>query len=379
MANSTVSSSYITRCAFDIGSGSTKMQTCVIDPNSGKILKHLAGRENPLSFGADFIKSGKLKSLSEDIQQEGLSLLREMKAIAESHGATQFHAVATEVFRKAEANGQAFLDRVYSELGIKVTLVTQQLEAELGFSSVVAVSGLDSITDPLVWDSGGASFQITRRSPSGDNVYESYMGSLGTSVTSAILIRDIRGLDFATSVSNRGTLLINPVSEEEARAFSSVIEEQHLKEVPCWLKDADLVLAAAGCNSLFRVCCDVLSCLRASSSSSISSSRRSSHGNNSDKGTKAATEEPASGEDIELVTSFTLADAQEALAAVIGKSDDELSEYTRLVPNSEGPSVVVPKLILLNSVMKKTGIKAIQTVHVYGSCPGLLINEKFWK
>ena len=68
------------RTTFDIGSGSTKTQTSLQANN--KIIKTLHAREKPISFGADYLKSGERKMLSEERIQEGLDLLFEMKSEA---------------------------------------------------------------------------------------------------------------------------------------------------------------------------------------------------------------------------------------------------------------------------------------------------------
>ena len=72
----------------------------------------------------------------------------EFKKIAIELGATQFAGVATEVFRKAK-NGSDYLNKVRAE-GISMTLVTQELEGELGFNSVYALSGI-SKEKLIVW------------------------------------------------------------------------------------------------------------------------------------------------------------------------------------------------------------------------------------
>lgn len=89
---------------------------------------------------------------------EGLAVLHMQLLQAKALGFEQFSAIATEVFRKAK-NGEEYLEAVRS-LGIHIQLLNQELEAELGFHSVVSVGRLDPAVC-RVWDSGGASFQIT--------------------------------------------------------------------------------------------------------------------------------------------------------------------------------------------------------------------------
>lgn len=152
----------VRRAAFDIGSGSTKLQCsdCELTVNtvSGEVLNtrivtSLYGIERPVQFGADF-KCSSDGRLSERIQQEGLIVFKELRDKAEALGAEEFHAIATEVFRKA-ANGPAYLELIRA-LGVNVTILTQEMEAELGFGSVQAELAFNaSPAAECVWDSGG--------------------------------------------------------------------------------------------------------------------------------------------------------------------------------------------------------------------------------
>lgn len=154
----------VRRAAFDIGSGSTKLQCSdcelMIDPYTSavtqtRILKDLYGIERPVQFGAD-LKCSSDGKLSKRIQQEGLAVFKELKSEADALGASEFHAIATEVFRKA-ANGAEYLESI-QDLGVHVTILTQEMEAELGFGSVQAVLAVNGGSPAqCVWDSGGMS------------------------------------------------------------------------------------------------------------------------------------------------------------------------------------------------------------------------------
>lgn len=153
--------SIVCRAAFDIGSGSTKLQcsNCEIFTDSnGKVaktnlLEELYGIEIPVQFGAD-LKCSLDGKLSENIQLKGISIFTDLLTKAKTLGAVDFHAIATEVFRKA-ANGSVYLDRIRA-LGVPVTILTQEMEAELGFGSVQAVlTQRASSPASCVWDSGG--------------------------------------------------------------------------------------------------------------------------------------------------------------------------------------------------------------------------------
>jgi len=327
------------RAAFDIGSGSTKCQVCEYDTASSTVGRTLYVRECPVNFGGDFLASGAACSLSEAIQTQGLLLLREIKQEVLSLGGggrCLFSGIATEVFRKAKANGLEYLEKVRSTLDIPIVLLSQAEEAQVGFASVVQASGCNGQSDPIVWDSGGASFQISNASSN------TYVGALGTSVSVALFLQQVRGFESFTS-ENQFT--INPVTRAEADAYLALIDGKLDPNIPDWLRDKHEVFAASGINSLFNLCCSILSIKR--------------------------------GEDINSVSSFTLAEAEEALVAVLEKSDDYLAKFA-VHENCEHPSKTIPKIALLVAVMRKTGIQSVKAYACIGSCLGMITNDRFW-
>ena len=129
----------IRRAAFDIGSGSTKLQCCECELSrhpSGQdkvvILRTLFGVEKPVPFGSDLMRS-RDGCLSSSIQDSGITIFLELKREAEKLGATEFSAIATEVFRRA-ANGKAYLAKIL-DLGVPVAMLSQKEEALLGYTS----------------------------------------------------------------------------------------------------------------------------------------------------------------------------------------------------------------------------------------------------
>jgi hypothetical protein len=343
----------IRRAAFDIGSSATKIQCA--DYEEGLPLNTIIGQERPVSFGVDYLKSAD-GCLSESIQLKGLEVLEELKYEAEKSGATQFSAIATEVFRKA-VNGHQYLDRV-SAMGIPVTILTQDLEAKLGYNSAILTAGVDAnSSDYCVWDSGGASFQISTRDKTDEtgNSFCTYMGSLGSSVCSALLIREVQGRSLDTTPSP------NPVSLEEAQQLVERLTAL-LQPVPEWLKDKSEVIAVTGKNSIFKVCCNVLTDLS-----------KQDYAKPLCPGLFRTDSLP----DSSAVTSFSSEDAELALSTCIGCSDEDLCKYVNF-QYSDGPKIMVPKLCLLVAVMRHTGIQRINTVKCIGSCAAVICDERFW-
>ena len=340
--------------AFDIGSGSMKVQVSDVDIVSGRILTTLYEAEKLVLYGED-LKRGTDGALSAEIQSEGFAVLQSFKAVATSLNASAYRGVGTEVFRRA-SNGSDHLKRL--DTLIPIQLVSQQKEAELGFSTVCAVLGIPASTPGvIVWDSGGASFQITttRSQPSSPPAEASsseldvYCGSLGTSVSIASLLHEVQHRDCASQWRD-----VNPVTRSSADDLVSNLLVK-LGSPPPWLVGADVVFAAAGSNSLFRLCCIVLG---GGARDGVASSARSSP-------------------PVAVVTSFSYASAVRAFHLCLESTDEQLAKY-QAFDNAEGTHAIVPKLALLVAVMTKAGIKEVRTVTCTGSCAGVLVDRSFW-
>lgn len=321
----------VRRAAIDIGSGSSKLQIADIIPETGALLAILHASERPCAFGIDW-KTSSDGCISTEIMEKGLGILKEYIQISTDLGVTSIHAIATEVFRNC-SNGSAYIQLV-EQLGITVRVVTQDLEAELGFCSVVSAHG-GKEEEAVVWDSGGASFQITSRDPTSRDL-RVYKGALGTSVALATLVQEVRGKKMSKDLSG-----INPVNFEESEMLVHCLM-QKLHPAPEWLFGRPSVLAATGANAMFKVCCDVLSI------------------SNTDMQVK--------------VGKFTLDDAEKALAICMDKTDEELVIY-QAFSNAEGPFAIIPKLALLIAVMRITRVDSVTTVDVIGSCAAVLAGK----
>lgn len=316
------------RAAFDIGSGATKL--VVADVSGSTIFETLYAQEVPVGFALDWKKSED-NSLSVEIQAKGLQVLREFLAVCEKFevplGARA--AVATEVFRKS-SNGAAYLARVLDELGLAVEVVSQAVEAELGFRTAVALQD-GSPDDVLCWDSGGASFQITARGGGGGDVaLRSWLGSLGSGNATALLVQQVQGRPFATTPTP------NPVSTEEAARLIDCMALE-LSAPAAWLRGGR-VTAIGGPNSMFCVAAE------------------------------------ACGKEV-----FTQADVEGVLASVVGQSDDDLKARAFCQGElKEPPGLIVPKICLLLCVMKHCGFADVRFCAAVGSCPGILISDSYF-
>ena len=316
------------RAAFDIGSGATKLMIADVDVETGRLGTVVYGQEHPVSFALDWKKHG---FLSEDVQNEGLKVLHSLRTRCLSVPT----AIATEVFRKAP-NGAAFLARVRDEIGLTVSLVSQDDEAMLGFRTAVALSGRFP-AETIAYDSGGGSFQISTTAGGADGEpLRMYMGALGASVATAQMVEIVQGSTLATCPSP------NPVSADEAARLVAHLKGQ-LAPPPAWLRGTAIATSIGGPNSIFRLVEQVTEQLEPST---------------------VATPPPRR---------FDVAAVRRALEARCGLSDAELEA----LGHSE-VTMVVPKLCLLQSVLEVCEIGAFLYVEAIGSCAGLLIsNERF--
>jgi hypothetical protein len=96
--------------------------------------------------------------LSAEAIERTLEALRDFRAISAGAGAQRIVAVATAALRDAE-NAPALLERIRTELGLEVQIISGEQEAWYGF--VGAVTGLP-VEHGVLFDLGGGSMQLTR-------------------------------------------------------------------------------------------------------------------------------------------------------------------------------------------------------------------------
>ena len=419
------------RGAFDIGSGTVKLQ--ISDVENGRILSTIFGEERPCAFGADFLKSQD-GTLSTSIQEKGKRLMRELKQIGDDNGCTDYSAIATAVFRNAH-NGQDFVTEAARVLGIdKVLIVSQEVEAELGYATAQAMSNCKTC---VAWDSGGGSFQISKKvirssvsyeeedddaasnidsmktdsslcsstsTSSGTSTMdatatakstsslEMYMGAFGSGYANKTLVEVVQG----RKCGDLATIPLNPIDLRDAEKLADVLERT-LQEadvlrgsgVPTWLVGSEQVVAIGGPNSVFQLVCNVLTALnrrrkrRSSSlisdlshvSGSSSGSSDSCHSGVTDVDTLPGIDDDDASY---TVDSFTVADVRTALLECCGKTDKFLQEHFQPPQYSDPTTIIVPKLALVLAVMNHTKMKRVKAVPCIGSCAGMLITESLW-
>jgi exopolyphosphatase / guanosine-5'-triphosphate,3'-diphosphate pyrophosphatase len=140
--------------AIDIGTNSIHTVIVQIKPDLPAF--SIIGREKDTVRLGDREKgTGNLK---EEAITRSIEALRRHQEIAKSLGATQIIAVATSATREAP-NGRLFIDRIETELGLKVDLISGQEEARRIYLGVL--SGIEFNNTPRIMiDIGGGSTEL---------------------------------------------------------------------------------------------------------------------------------------------------------------------------------------------------------------------------
>lgn len=293
-------------------------------------------------YAHDYAGEGK-GALSTRIQTLGLSVLKRYRDEALSRGcrSQNIRGIATAVFRKC-SNGQQFLDRVRKEMGIDVRCIEQDLEGRVGYRTGLALwsaapeskayaggKGPGSSLAPVVWDSGGGSFQIT--TDTGRGKVKMFGGRMGSTTVTKIAV-ELQNKSFATCKSP------NPLSRDGANAVFKAIDARVVKLLPApkWLSGAlnagVAVVGIGGTTCAFRVA--ALACQK----------------------------NPFGPKDIETATQ-----------QFVSKTDKQIGEMK--MPQ---PAMVLPKLALVCSVMRRLGIIKLHYQQSNGSTRGLAVSPEIW-
>src|SRR5437899_7489385 len=138
---------------IDIGSNSGRVTVLEVGPTGH--LDVLADSRAPLRLERD-LEGG--EQFSDLTIERTARVVADFKAIARTSEADHVVAVATAAVRDA-ANAQVLLDRIRTESGVDVRVISGEEEARLSFRG--AVYGL-AVTSGIVFDIGGGSLEVTR-------------------------------------------------------------------------------------------------------------------------------------------------------------------------------------------------------------------------
>lgn len=140
--------------AIDFGTNTARLLVADRNPDGSFDLVRI--EREIVRMGGGFSRE---EGLSADAIQRGSRCLVRFAGILDGYGVTDPRAVATSAVRDA-ANGSAFVDLVYRQTGIALTIIDGEQEGALTLTGVIA--GLDCRHDSLmVFDVGGGSTEYT--------------------------------------------------------------------------------------------------------------------------------------------------------------------------------------------------------------------------
>ncbi|MSU64588.1 MAG: phosphatase [Opitutus sp.] len=139
---------------IDIGSNSIKIMVAVRHAAGAVAALHTRTLEARISAGI----SGANPALSEEGMSRGLEAIRTLLADATTFGAGRTILVATSAVRDAR-NGPGFRERVRTETGHTIRILTGLEEASLIGQGLTCDPALDGLQDFYVFDLGGGSLE----------------------------------------------------------------------------------------------------------------------------------------------------------------------------------------------------------------------------
>ncbi len=202
------------RAALDIGSGTTKMVVARVNYCESRVLEVLAPASGTkLERKVEYSKHTKeapdgRKVFTDEVVAQGLAAILELKAVALTHGAEAFSAVATSAFRSVDsAHSRAVLERVRQETGFQAMVIPQDREARIGFLAAAVKVGIPR--ERLVaWDIGSGSIQISFWDQEADSV-AGYLGNFANEAMHRFLIEVLQRRNYP------GTASPNPIGPND--------------------------------------------------------------------------------------------------------------------------------------------------------------------
>jgi exopolyphosphatase/guanosine-5'-triphosphate,3'-diphosphate pyrophosphatase len=139
--------------AIDIGTNS--IRTIVVEADTAGKFRVLDDEKTAVRLGEGLKESG---AISASAWQRAVATLARQKKIIDGYGVQAIEAVATSAVRRA-TNGAAFVAAVAAEVGIAITTISGEEEAELAALSAINNFDLDDTRNLLV-DIGGGSLEL---------------------------------------------------------------------------------------------------------------------------------------------------------------------------------------------------------------------------
>lgn len=147
------------RAALDIGSSQHKLVVAKVaaDRTAPITILYSTAIRVPL---ADSLTTS--NTLPDSILAQCTTAIQQLISLAREHGATEYAAIATEIFRSS-SNGLHHLSRICEQESLPLVLLSPFEEGVLSFRAAARLCTHVHARQVVVWDSGGASSQWTHR------------------------------------------------------------------------------------------------------------------------------------------------------------------------------------------------------------------------
>lgn len=318
------------RCAFDIGSGETKLSAAeVISAEPHPAITKLRDKKVLLPFARTLRDS----VIPEWLIEEAIAKLHDLRSECDALGAREYSGVATSGFRMARNAHQA-LARIFQETKIPLQVITGEQEAALAF--LAAANALRANGKNLVvWDIGGGSLQFSMSEAGSGEAHRKYVISAGHK--GAELFRREIAARF-----NRGTAqAVNPLTQAEmiqavelARDWSRAVNPKIIQQ----LRRGDMrVVGLGGIHT---------ESLTAQAGLQIDSPYRL----------------------------YTLDRVRVAAQRAVNMNDQD---FRRAYPENKYPESQATNLALVLGYMEGLGINEVTPIEVT-LADGLLVDDKYW-
>jgi exopolyphosphatase/guanosine-5'-triphosphate,3'-diphosphate pyrophosphatase len=194
--------------ALDLGSNSFHL--VVVDAGSDGSIVPLLREKEMLRLGDVVSREG---VVSESAQARAIGAVRRFKALADAAGTEEVVACATSAIREA-ANGGELVDRIFTETGVRVRVLSGRDEARMIYEAVRA-SVLIEPGPALCLDLGGGSLELVVGDA--ERMYWARSVPLGVARLTVELVRDDPpSKDDERRLRERLTAVLAPMAEEVA-------------------------------------------------------------------------------------------------------------------------------------------------------------------
>eukprot|EP00759_Apiculatamorpha_spiralis_P050831 PhF_6_TR491/c0_g1_i1/m.244/K01524/ppx-gppA; exopolyphosphatase / guanosine-5'-triphosphate,3'-diphosphate pyrophosphatase len=256
--------------------------------------------------------------------------------VQENNSVTTFRAFGTAALRNAN-NGSTIASLLQTRFNIPVTIIDQNHEGILGYRTAMALlppCAPVAPEDVVVWDSGGASFQLTTKQRAGGPVVNSvdgfqvFLGLWGNSRVLKTFLQDVQLKPF-----DRTNQDPHPCTIGECEALQKIIIDDLTPLKPSWLSHLSntTVIGIGTSPSMFYIAKQLLG--------------------------KAT---------------FTAADIWNVLTQkIVGRTTEEF-----VAMGLPTPTMIVTKLVLIYSVMVTFEMRDVIQVDANGSTVGMLLSHE---